>query len=559
MPAQDFTNQLLIEVGGAKMPADVSALLVQGVIDDSRLDPDLFLVRFRDPENIVLEKAGISIGTELTFKASSNESDTPEKLLVGEVTALEKEYDGTGTFTVVRGLDKAHRLQRGRRVACYRQMTVSDVVRKTAEAAGLDTGRIDSTTTVHEQISQGNVSDWEFVRRLAADVGAEVAVGDGKLDFVRPAKADTAPATKARASQDPLVLELGRNLLRMRTLITSAAAVPDVDVRGWDMMHKRAVVGTAPAATTNAENGANPADLARLFKAPRLLVAEPPRQDQGEVDAAAKALADHVAGGFSELEGTLRGNPMVRAGTAVALVNVGKPFEGKYTVSASRHVFDAETGYTTTITVSGAQNRSLGGLVNGARAAHGESGVRGVTIAQVSDNNDPEKLGRVKLALPWLSDDYVTDWARTVQFGAGSRRGTMFVPEVGDEVLIAFEQGSFERPYVLGGLYNGVDRPPESDVELVDATSGTVNRRDIVSRTGHLLEFRESENGPRGVRVATGDGKLTVDLDEAATKVVVHSDGSVTIEARNGVTSGRRGRDARPCPVSGSRCPPRPE
>ena len=233
------------------MPADVAALLVQGVIDDSRLDPDLFLVRFRDPENIVLEKAGISIGTEMTFKASSNESDTPEKLLVGEVTALEKEYDGTGTFTVVRGLDKAHRLQRGRRVACYRQMTVSDVVRKTAQAAGLDAGQIDSTTAVHEQISQGNVSDWEFVRRLAADVGAEVAVGDGKLDFVRPAKADTAPETKARATQDPLVLELGRNLLRMRTLITSAAAVPDVDVRGWDMMHKRAVVGTAPAATTN--------------------------------------------------------------------------------------------------------------------------------------------------------------------------------------------------------------------------------------------------------------------------------------------------------------------
>ena len=63
-----------------------------------------------------------------------------------------------------------------------------------------------------------------------------------------------------------------------------------------------------------------------------------------------------------------------------------------------------------------------------------------------------------------------------------------------------------------------------------------MNRRDIVSRTGHLLEFREAENGPRGVRVATGDGKLTVDLDEAATKVLMHSDGSVTIEARNGVT-----------------------
>ena len=534
MPAQDFTNQLLIDVAGQRLAADVAALLVDGVVDDSRTSPDLFALRFRDPGNVVVEKSGARIGAAVTIAVASNESRTPLPLLVGEVTALEKEVDGTGTFTVVRGLDKSHRLIRGRRVTSYREMTAADVARRVARDAGLDVGQVDPTNTVFEQVSQGNATDWEFLRTLAADVGVEVSVAAGKLEFRKPTPAGDAPGGQA-ATENALVLEVGRNVLRLRALVTSAEQVPSVEVRGWDDTQKRAVVGTAPAATAVAEVGAKPVDLAKTFNAPVLVATDTPYATQGEVDAAAKALAEQVAGGFAELEAVIRGNPNVRAGTAVTLANAGPPFDGKYTVTATRHVFEPETGYTTWVTVSGFQDRTLFGLVAGTTGS-APSGTPGVVVAQVSDNRDPDGRGRVRLTFPWLSDDYVTDWVRTVQAGAGGNRGALVVPEVGDEVLVAFEQGSFQRPYVLGGLHNGVDRPADGDVPLVDKGSGAVNRRSIVSRTGHRLEMVEAANGPQGVKVVTGDGKLTLDLDQKQTRITVRSDGTVTVEAKNGVT-----------------------
>ncbi|MGH3889097.1 MAG: VgrG-related protein [Pseudonocardiaceae bacterium] len=535
MPAQDFTNQLLVAVGDKPLPlpADVAVLLAQATVDDSRILPDLFELRFRDSGNSVLDKADIKISSPITLSVASNENSTPVPLLAGEVTALEKQFDGTGTFTVVRGLDKSHRLTRGRRVASYQQMTVSDVVRKVARTAGLDVGQIDPTTAVHPQISQGNLTDWAFLKQLAADVGAGIAIVDGKLEFRRPKSASAAPNTTS-ATDNAMVLELGRNVLRMRAVVTSAEQVPAVQVRGWDATTKRAIIGRAAAKTVSAEIGAKPDKLAATFGAQPLVATDSPYIAQSEVNDAATALAEQVAGGFAELEVVMRGNPKVRAGTAVTLAGAGAPFEGKYTVSASRHVFDPDTGYTTWVTVSGAQDRTLLGLTGSHLGA--AAGGSGVVIGQVSDNRDPNKLGRVRLTFPWLHDEFVSDWARTVQAGAGKDRGALIVPEVGDEVLVAFEQGSFQRPYVLGGLHNGVDTPPKGDVELVDSSTGAIDRRAFVSRTGHALEMLETASGAQGVKIRTGDGKLTLDLDQKKTKITVHSDGTVTVEARNGVT-----------------------
>lgn len=534
MPAKEFTNQLIVEVAGKALPADVAGLLVQGVVDDSRVLADLFELRFRDRDHIVLDKASIKIGVPVKLSVASNESSAPLPLLEGEVTALEKEFDGTGTFTVVRGLDKSHRMTRGRRVTSFQNMTVSDVVRKVAQGAKIPCGTIDPTSGVHKQISQGNLTDWAFLRQLAADVGAGIAMVNGKLEFRCPNAASAAPSTATSATDDAMVLELGRNVLRMRAVVTSAEQVPTVEVRGWDPTTKKAVIGQAPAKTVSAEIGVKPAELASVFSSQPLVATDSPYRTQGEVKDAAKALAEQVAGGFAELEVVMRGNPKVRAGTAVTLAGVGAPFEGKYTVSASRHVFDPEVGYSTWVTVSGAQDRSLLGLTGSHLGA--AAGDAGVVIGVVSDCRDPDKRGRVRLKFPWLNDTYVSDWARTVQPGAGRNRGAVIVPEVDDEVLVAFEQGSFQRPYVLGGLHNGMDTLPKGAVELVNSNAGTIDRRAFVSRTGHALEMLESASGAQGIKIRTGDGKLFLDLDQKQTKITVHSDGTVLVEAKQGVT-----------------------
>ncbi|MGW8572559.1 VgrG-related protein [Streptomyces sp. 4R-3d] len=558
MSQQGVATALVVEFGGTPLPPKFANTLVEGYVDDSRTLPDLFLLRFRDPDRVLLEQTGLKIGGEARLLARAGGDSTPKPLLDGVVTALEVELDETGTFTVVRGLDESHRLFRGRRVASYQNMTLADICGQVAQRAGLKPGTVDIAGPVIEHIAQPNVTDWEFVRGLAEEAGAQAYVREGQLHITRPAEASSAPDGSARADRNPLVLELGGNLIRCRAGVSAAEQVSEVEVRGWDVQAKEPLVGKAPAGTSSTlELGVSAAEVSAPFGEARFVVTDAAYGTQAQVDQAAKALAERIAGSFAELEAVIRGNPAVRAGSAVALNAVGAPFEGRYTVTSSRHVFDAVRGYETWITVSGQQERSLFGLTGGAPGTGGSgAGGRcaGLVSGTVTDTQDPEGSGRVKVRFPWLSDEYASDWARTAQSG-GTGGGEAFIPEVGDEVLVGFEHGHLDRPYVLAGLYNGKDRPGGgggggggdaadggtgspgggSGGDLVDPTSGAVNRRAFASKSGNQLELLEAANGPQGVRLRTGDGKLTIALDRTNTAIVVNSDGSVTIEAKERV------------------------
>ncbi|MFF9512132.1 VgrG-related protein [Streptomyces sp. NPDC014724] len=597
MAQPGVASALVVEFGGRPLPPRFVNTLVEGYVDDSRTLPDLFLLRFRDPDRVLLEQTGLKIGSEARLLARAGGDTAPKPLLKGVVTALEVELDETGTFTVVRGLDESHRLFRGRRVASYQNMTLADVCAQVAQRAGLKPGTVDVAGPVLEHIAQPNVTDWEFVRGLAEEAGAQAYVLDGQLHITRPAEASGAPDGSARADRDPLVLEMGSNLLRCRAGVSSAEQVSEVEVRGWDVRTKQPLVGRAPAGkSATLELGVSAAEVSAPFGEARFVVTDAAYGAQAQVDQAAKALAERIAGSFAELEAVIRGNPEVRAGSAVALNAVGAPFEGRYTVTSSRHVFDPVRGYETWLTVSGQQERSLFGLTGGGPGSGGSgagsgggSRCAGLVNGTVTDTHDPEGSGRVKVRFPWLSDEYASDWARTAQSG-GTSGGEAFIPEVGDEVLVGFEHGHLDRPYVLAGLYNGKDRPSQGSgggggggagggpsgggaagaagaaadavtgapatsgpasatsgsapatsgsvggSPLVDPTSGAVNRRSVASKSGNQLELLDGADGPQGVRLLTGDGKLKIDLDRRGTVIVINSDGSVNIEAKQQVS-----------------------
>jgi phage protein D/phage baseplate assembly protein gpV len=536
MAEPQISNTFSVTVDGTPLPADLEHMLVSADVDDSLNLPDLVILRFRDQDRTVIAKSGAKIGATLVVSASGSGSAAPQPLITAEVTALEVEFDTTGTFTVIRGFDPAHRLFRGRRTETYTQVTASDVAQKVAKRAGLSMGQVDTTNTVFEHIGQGGVSDWDFLSSLAKEIGHEVAVKDGKFEFRAPRPAQDAPAPGSSGS-DPLLLRQGSDLIRFRAVVTSAAQVKEVQVRGWDVAQKKALVGTAPAKTRSAQlsgPGSSPVDLAKIFGDPVYVASDTPYRSQAEVDAAAKAISEQIAGASAEFEGIARGNPKIQAGTAIAIDNLGAPFDGKYVVTTSRHTYDQTTGYSTHFAVTGRQDRSIYGLASGGLPTGGSQS--GVVIAQVSDARDPQHQGRVKLTFPWLSDDYVSDWARTVQLGAGKNRGWFVLPEVGDEVLVAFEQGDLRRPYVVGGLYNGTDTPKPGPIDEVDGGSGAINRRSMVSRKGHRIDLLDQDGQKEGVSVSTSDDKLSLKLDATATSVTIHSDGSVTIEAKNGMT-----------------------
>lgn len=529
---QQASSNFRIEVDGAPLADAIAAAVLSAVVDCHVALPDSFSLTFRDPDRTVITEGKFTIGAKCKISVLS-EADTGKALMTGEVIALEAEHDSGGTYTIVRGYDQSHRLLRGRRTETYTDVTYADVARKIAQLANLQTGTIDATPVVHVHVSQGNVSDWDFLWGLAREVGFEVAVSDGKLHFRKPAPAAEGPGAGSLDSTNPLQLSLGQNLLRFRAGVTSAEQVSQVQIRGWDVGTKKSLVGVAAAGTGSAKLSVSPADVASTFSAPPYVGVDVPYRKQTEVDAAAKAVAEQIGGAFAEFDGVARGNPALKAGCAVSLAMVGAPFDGKYILSSVRHTYDPANGYNTGFVVSGRQQRSLLGLVNGGGRGARPSGVLGVVPAQVTDVHDPEKSYRVKVKFPWMSETYVSDWIRVVSTGAGAERGGIWLPEVNDEVLVTFEQGDLRRPYVLGGLHNGVDKPKLGD-GLVDS-SGAVKRRGFVSKKGHSLLFFDDATDD-GVAVLTGDSKLRISLNGSTSTIKISSNGKVEIEGQTDVT-----------------------
>ncbi len=533
MTRPQHTATFEVEVDGNALGPVAQRLLIAAVVDDSIHQPDRFELVFRDPERTVLAEAGLTIGAEVRIAAVSDATDGPEALLTGEVTAVEAAYDGTGTSTAVRGYDHSHRLHRGRRTRTFEDASHEDIVRQIAAEADLEVGTIDPAPPPEPYVSQLNITDWRLLRRLAAEIGYEVAVREGTLEFRAPTDSADGPSPGDLEAGEPLQLSLGSNLVRFRTTVTSAQQVSEVEVRGWDVQQKRTLVGTSPAATNSVSLPVDPGELADRFGGGRYVSGDVPYRSQQEVDAAAEALAEHLSSAFAECDGVATGDPAIRAGTAISLGMVGEPFDGRYVVTSARHVLDADGRYTTGFSVSGRQERTLLGLMSG--ADRGRDRQIGVAVGVVTDIRDPEARGRVRLQLPWLSDDYVTDWARVAHPEAGDQRGVMSGPEVGDEVLVAFEQGDVRRPYVVGGLYNGRDLPFPAGADPVDQQSGDVNLRFWRTRRGHSLLFVD-QRGEEGVALRTGDGGHQIELDQADDVVRIATGGQLVIEAQQDVT-----------------------
>ena len=138
--------------------------------------------------------------------------------------------------------------------------------------------------------------------------------------------------------------------------------------------------------------------------------------------------------------------------------------------------------------------------------------IPGVMPGIVSNNQDPDEMGRIKIQFLWLSDDNETDWVRIATLMAGAQRGMFFLPEVGDEVLVAFENGDINRPYVVGALWNGVDAPPETN------SDGKNNIRKICSRSGHEIIFNDDEKSEtEKIEIHSKSGH-TIILDDTSDK-----------------------------------------
>ena len=536
MATSTASTQRIVEIEGAELAPDVERQLESALVVDRLAMPDMFTLVFRDPGRDVLGRAGLEVGRKVRISTTALTGDSPEPLITGEVTSIEADYDSLGTRAVVRGYDKSHRLAAGRKTTTYQNVKYSDIASQIAGNAGLGADVDDSGGTV-EHVIQANQSDLEFLYGVARRIGFDCRVDDETLLFKRPVESSGAPGAGDLDTENPVQLVWGHNLLEFRARISAVSQVADVKVRGWDPHAKETIVGQATVTAANAQLSVSPADLAGKVGGQTLTVVDHPVGSQGTADDLASARGQQVGSAAFEATAVAVGSPALKAGVAVSISDVDPALSGKWVITGSRHEFGAGA-YRTFLEFTGRQDRSIHGLLaqgsaGGGGGGGGRSGNRipGVVPGIVTDNDDPQSMGRVKLRFPWLSDDAESSWARLSQPGAGKDSGMVWVPQVGDEVLVAFEQGDISHPIVIGGLWNGKDTAPLGD-GLFDA--GTVTRSGFVSRGGHKLVFFD-DPGESGIALISADNKFRISLNETKGQVHVYFDGKLLLEGTGDV------------------------
>jgi phage protein D len=548
-----------ITSNGQPLPDDLVERIDRVVVDTHRHRPDMFEISFVDQDLTVAASTTLRIGTAVTIGAVSAVSATASELISGEITAVEGSY-GRQRRTVIRGYSLDHRLQRGTRSRTFLNVKDSALATQIAQEYHVPVGTVDQTRTVHQHIGQVNQTDWEFLRSRAAEIGFDVGVVAGKFCFTKPVDVrDTSPVSLVYPS----------TLRSFEPRITAGNLVANTEVRVWDPAARQARNAVVPTSTTSTHiNGTDPATLTRAFQPTTTAPSAKPDPTIGElgpaagvnahalaalpvatgsgIDGAAReaaaGAAERLASTVVEAHGEAVGEPALVAGGTAQIDGVGATFEGRWLLTRAVHTFGV-AGYVTRFEVSGSQERSILGLAAlGAKAA--DRTIPGLVGGVVSNLGDPEKLGRVQVILPWLSPSFVTDWAPVVHAGAGPATAALFLPEVGDEVLVGFEFGDPRRPYVLGGLATSKSKH-ELGGEPVATSGGTaaVVWRGIVSPNGNRLAFHDERTpgssptptkGEIVLGTAKGDVAVVIDQMKGTLTLVCKNGGKIDVQAGKG-------------------------
>jgi phage protein D/phage baseplate assembly protein gpV len=530
MPAQQHVASASIKVKGTPLDPSLMDKVEKIEVRNFRGLPDMATIRLGDPEGKYVVAPPFFIGDEIEVLLGSLEANRPEKVFTGEILTYEPEFTAAAATICVRAYDASHRMHRNRRSATYQQMTVGDIVKKVAGENALRTGEVEMGGTVHPFLQQSMETDLDFLSRLAATENCEVGVTDGKVFMERVGSANGPVPT----------LNWRKNVVSFKPRMSASQQPATVKVQSYDPGTKKAITGeaTAPAPDALSKVGKEIRGIAdQIFGAAELLVADRIVNTAEEAKKLAQSTMDKLALGSFEAEGVMKGDPHMKAGGKIKLEGFGK-FDGEHYVTSVTHVY-GHGDFRSRFAISGRNPRTLTDVM---RPKNEREWTAGLVIGLVTNINDPEKLGRVRVKFAALGDEIEGNWARIALAGAGKDAGMAFLPMVGDEVVVGFEHGDTRRPVVLGSLHNSVDPPHEKMAGNKDGGSLVVyGRQDAEINTKKQFVIDAKDNMTITIdRGDDGPGEYKLDAKDqievkAGTKIFIEGTGEVTIKSSAGI------------------------
>jgi phage protein D/phage baseplate assembly protein gpV len=513
MPKDKLLSQVYIKIGGINASEKLMTDVNEVVVDTSLHLPSMFTIRLNDSGLEWMDSKTFDLGKEVEISAKAIEASQKGKLMEGEITAIEPEFiKDQGAIIVIRGYDKSHRLYRGKKTRVFAQSTDSAIVSTIAQECGLWYDG-DRTKVVYEHVFQDYQTDMEFIQDRARRNGYFAYVDENKLYFCQSPKTTGQVPTLEWGSGKLIDLQLRKS---------TAEQVGEANVHGWDIKAKKEILGKAktpegtPVIRGKSQDGGKAAKKAYELKTEQGVehLNTLPVQDVKEANAIAQSSLNEKGNAFLQAEGTCLGDPKVQAGKKVEIKGIGKNFSGTYLVTRAIHHFGYD-GYTTRFEISGYRANTLAQLLTNSNGSKGH----GVVVGIVTNASDPENQARVKVKYPTISNDLESNWIRLVSPMAGPDRGFEFIPEVNDEVLVAFEYNDFNKPYILGALWNGKDKPPMTSKDAVNNKG--VNKRVIKTRSGHTITLDDTENAAQMSIVSKSEHTITLDDKNGEEKISI--------------------------------------
>ena len=492
-----------------------------------------------------MQQPPIALGNDLTITMDgaddSGAAVSGWTVFDGLVTGVGLDLDtGTTQTFVVEGYDRLYALGRTSVAKAHLDKTASEIIQAIAGEAGL-TAKIDGSlsTSAKTPTAYQFGTAYSYIDRLVHDAGFEWRIEASELRI--------APRSKGTATHQ---LTVGQELIRFNARFSAAEHAADVEVSGWDVKQKSRIVGSANSSGANAVSSIPAVTVSKVAASEvggtKVMSIPHPVQDQQHADVLAEGIVADREASLLRARGEAEPDPALVPGVKLELAGLVTDWNGTYYCTGIEHVWGASGSFRTMFEVGGISPTSLIDVVGSPGGSTLERMLEGLTIGLVTQLEDPDKLNRVKVTFPYLSDSEESAWARVMQPGGGKGRGWTVLPEVGDEVLVGFEHGDIDHPFVLGGLTNGKDTAAytagDGDQLL---NGGEVVGRTFTSRLGHEIFIADgSADDKQFIKMKTaGDeatlnlAKTQVDLIATTTPLTIKNNkGSIEIDEDGNIT-----------------------